>query len=437
MRPGSILVLAALALAGCVQPLAIETASTATPIAGQAVSWDAAKELQGSPGDVHSFAGLAQCLATEACDAPDAPCTDVNCETRDVVVPPGAGQLAVLVRWPTDHSIWFGIHVKDASGQVVAKGASTAVDHLGAAAIVDKPAPGTYKVEVVALQGKGRYQAAARVLPEAAPESGARELLPDIVALPPSDLRIEDPPATGFAYLMVVPGEVSQAATGAMGAKGCGLDEAMNGARRCLRFSTGVANVGDGPLDIILSLQDGATSAAGGRFVQKILLADGTTKLAPAGPAEYHAVHGHWHNAAVNRNVVYAYDEATKTRGEVVKEGKKVGICFADVGVMNVSYARPDLPTHSGVECINPAVGKTWSMGLARGWFDLYDWVLSDQFVDVAGLADGTYTLCSTPNALQTLHESDPDNNEACSPFRLTGDKVERLDAAPYYESPE
>lgn len=423
----------AVLLAGCVQPAAqdgdpfSQTSSTSVLAA-----WSSTKVLMGPPPSFQPIVDITTCLATGKCPVPDADCGERNCETTRVTVPPGASRLAVQVRWPTDHSQWLGIHVVDASGKRVATGASTVVDHLGAVAIVDAPAPGEYVIEVFALQGKGTYEGSVILVAPRVEDAQVVELLPDIVTLPPTDLRFEEPPSFGVSYLMLAPSDGIQVATKAIGAKGCAYDEVANGARKCLRFSTAVGNAGDGPLDIELE----GSQAAAGRFTQIIRMSDGTTTSAPAGAAEFHAAHGHWHNAGANKNVVYAYDAATRERGEPLGEGKKVGICFADVGVLDPAFDHPELPAHSGVPCLNPAVESKWSMGLSVGWYDLYDWLLSDQMVDVAGVPDGTYILCSTANADRTLREADPDNNEACTPFEMTGDQVKLLEPAPYHATP-
>lgn len=420
-------------LAGCVQTAPQEggalSESTTTSVLA---AWSSGRTLQAPAQSFQPIVDITKCIATGDCLIPDAECNERNCETTRVTVPPGASRLAVQVRWPTDHSQWLGIHVLDASGKRVATGVSTVIDHLGAVAIVDKPEPGEFVVEVLALQGKGAYEASVILTNAARVEALVRELLPDLVTLPPTDLRFEDPPYQGVSYLMILPSDGSRVVTNALGAKGCALDEAANGARKCLRFSTGVGNAGDGPLDITLE----ASEAAGGRFNQVIRLTDGTTSTAPAGAAEFHAAHGHWHNAAANRNVVYTYDAATRERGEAVGEGKKVGICFADVGILDPAFERPDLPAHSGVPCLNPIVESRWSMGLSVGWYDLYDWVLSDQMVDLAGVPDGSYVLCSTANAEGSLREMDSDNNEACTAFELEGERVKLLDPPPYHATP-
>jgi hypothetical protein len=428
-------------LAGCLQPTAPGAGlapASSSPAAGGVLlaSWQGAV-LTGASPHVSDAAGIFSCLATGDCPPTQAPCGTANCERRvvNVPVPPGfEGALVVGVRWPTDHAIDVALQVLDATGQVAAVGHSTLIDHLGSVAVVDRPTSGAYTVVVAVKTGKSSYQAAARLVP-ALPSAPTRELLPDLVTLPPTDLRIAVPTDEEVSYFGLVPGALTDPATSAAGAHGCAVDEFANGARRCLRFSNAVADVGEGPLDIALSLDQGATSPAGGHFVQLIHKSDGTVESRPAGPAQFHPIHAHWHNADANAFTVYKYDHATGQRGDAVAKGRKTGICFADVGLVSPANASA-LPAHDGVGCINPAArGGAWVMGLSPGWYDLYDWTVSDQYIDITGVPDGTYELCSVTNPEGTLKESDLANNEACAAFELRGNDVRTLSPEPYHKA--
>lgn len=434
-----LVVLSALA-AGCVaptlEPAALAGASgllvdgLAVP-AGEAFAWKG-RELAGPRDPVGDVGDLARCLAAADCPTADAPCEEARCERRELKVA-SAGRLVVGLRWPSIDGVWLSLAIEDASGARVALGKSITVDHNGAVAIVEDAKPGRYHVVVSAARGSSDYEAAARLAPaERARESG--DLLPDIVTLPPTDLTFEDPPGHYLLNLVALPtNDVARA----MGARACSTDEAAQGARRCLRFSNAVANVGEGPLDVALSFDAAATYPTGGRFVQRIALAEGGVRERAAGPAEFHAIHGHWHNAGANEFAIYRFDEETRARGERVAEGRKTGMCFADVGIVDPASAPLELPAHQGAQCFNPAIEREWNMGLSSGWYDLYPWLLNDQYVDVAGVENGTYLLCSIANAHAFLAEAREDNNEGCTAFRLTDDAVEALDPPPYHARPE
>lgn len=401
--------------------------------AGEAFRWSG-RELAGPPAReaaLASIVDLATCLGARVCPTADVPCTEDGCERLAVEVLE-RGRLVAAVRWPSAPDVRFALSIEDDAGRRVALGRSITVDHNGAVAIVEEAERGAFVVVVAAARGTSPFEAAVRLGPVAR-EGAARELLPDLVTLPPTDLRIADPPGHFVANALALP---TNGVARAMGAEACSADEASAGARLCLRFSNAVANLGEGPLDVALSLAAGATHAAGGRFVQRVALPDGGVREVPAGAAEWHAIHAHWHNAGANAFAVHALDPDTRARGALVAEGRKTGMCFADVGIVEPDFERLALPEHQGAQCFNPALDREWSMGLSTGWYDLYPWQLNDQFVDVAGLADGPYLLCSVADAGGFLLESDESNNEGCAAFRLADGAVETLDPLPYHAEP-
>lgn len=433
MRLLALALVALVVAAGCVTPAQTIAPAATTDLANGAATWTG-KELR-APRDAELGMGeiITRCLALGECPAANASCEPANCERTPFRVPgdaPYDGRLVVGLRWPSDESTWLALWIEDARGTVVAEGRSITVDHNGASALHDAPAPGVYTIVVAAAVGGASYEAAARLEPRATLPAAVADVLPDMTILPPTDLRIADPPGQFFMNAIVLP---TNDAARAMGATGCASDEAAAGARRCLRFTNAVANVGAGPLDIHLSLPDGATYLAGGRFVQHVAQSDGSMREHEAGPAEYHVAHGHWHNAGSNVFTVYEHDLATQTRGEAKSEGRKTGMCFADVGVADPAWRGLQLPEHQGIQCFNPTVDQAWSMGLSPGWYDAYPWILGDQFVDVTGLDDGVYALCAVANAEGYLAESDATNNEGCTTFRLTADNVETLEPLPYH----
>src|SRR5439155_10534384 len=158
---------------------------------------------------------------------------------------------------------------------------------------------------------------------------------------------------------------------------------------RCLRFTNAVANVGEGPLDMRLPFEQVPAQ----HFLQRVWRADGSFEDVPSAPAEWHPIDRHWHNGAANEFTVYKYDIPTGARGEAVGHGRKTGICYADVGLVALDQARMAAPRHDGSQCFDPAPHQAWAMGLQPGWFDSYDWILADQYVEMSGVPDGTYAL--------------------------------------------
>ncbi|HET6404742.1 MAG TPA: lysyl oxidase family protein [Candidatus Thermoplasmatota archaeon] len=418
-----------LLLAGCVAPAAELDAARGTLLldgapAGETARWSGGP-LTG-PRDLAMFANDLACWAeAPRCEEPPVECASANCERRAFAVGEGAGSVTLTVRWPTMPAL-LDAWIEDASGAVVAVAPHRYIGPFGLAARLDAPAPGEYVAVVAARAGRADYEAALRVEPPRA-DAEPRPLLPDLVTLPPTDLTLETPDYVGVSYFAFPAPGVREAMETA-GRRGCRVDESAEyGAARCLRFSNAVGNLGEGPLDV--SLRPGELA-----FTQHVHWSDGRTEAHAAGAAEWHATHAHWHNAASNRFTVHPYDAATGERGPALNEGRKGGICFADVGLVDVGLPNTWPADQTGWNCFEPRRDThEWRMGITPGWYDLYARILSDQYVDITGVPDGTYALCSVTNGDGTLLEADITNNEACTAFRLKGDRVVLLDPLPYH----
>jgi len=451
-RRGLACLLLASALAGCLAPADVRTLSE-PPLASarltvhnetlapkEAVRWVGSTAGDGT--NPRWGVGIVPCLMDTCWDPPTA-CTPANCERIPVRIDapeaPWAmqdGFLELSVRWPTVFEDWFQTRIEDASGNVVATGRAGYFGPFALTARLDRPAPGAYAAVIVHVSGSHAYEAAIQL--ETRPmRTPTRDLLPNLVTLPPTDLTFADPPSEGPGYLTVVPSEPLAPTHRALGSRGCATEEAaVQGARRCLRFSNAVGNVGEGPLEIRLAIEQGATSMAGGHFTQRILRSDGSRRDAPGGAAEFHAMHAHWHNAAANEYAVYHYDATTQMRGGLVNHGHKAGVCFADIGLVDLGLPYTAPGHYSGAPCLNPALSNDWYMGLSPNWYDNYYWPLVDQYVEVSGAPDGSYVLCSVTNQDGTLAESDYTDNEACAVFELHGDDVQVVSPEPYHHTP-
>jgi hypothetical protein len=221
-----------------------------------------------------------------------------------------------------------------------------------------------------------------------------------------------------------------------IGIAACHADEqAEQGAQRCLRLGNAIGNIGDGPLQVVLSIPDGALAVAGqGNFLQRIFMADGSWHDEVVMGAEFHLMHSHFHYRGVAEFTLYEYDGQTGLRGDAVSATKKSGFCLLDIGQMR----GPDVPEetdgrYAEQDCLVPLSADGWTMGVSRGWYDYYTAGLADQYVDVAGVPDGVYELVSVADAPASLAESDETDNAASVIVRLTGDDVEVLQRRGFY----
>ena len=172
----------------------------------------------------------------------------------------------------------------------------------------------------------------------------------------------------------------------------------------CLRFTTGVANVGDTALALSSQERDGEA-----RMTQHLPAGD-----RPVGLATYHDVHGHFHYARFVTFDLYEHDPGTQLRGPVAIASSKSGFCMVDFGHVPSAPVRGD-KTYWRDGC---APGQQrLEMGIVPGWYDIYRWFLPEQVLDPTGLPDGTYELVATVDPDGTLVEGNPLDNRASVVF--------------------
>jgi hypothetical protein len=137
--------------------------------------------------------------------------------------------------------------------------------------------------------------------------------------------------------------------------------------RKLLRFSTRTPNVGTADLRL-------GDPRAGGPFV-------------------YSACHQHYHF------IGYANYRLIGGGGQTVATGHKQAFCLLDLDPNSANAGEPKY------HCLN--------QGISAGWADVYDRYLDCQWVDITGVAPGTYTLEVSINPGQTIRESNYGNNVA------------------------
>lgn len=355
-------------------------------------------------------------------DGSAAPCGRDNCERHlfDVEFPGGyweenAGALEVSIAWEGSEEADFEIRILDAEGKLIHE---APWGQYARVALLENPASGAYVVEVRSTRVGGAYEGVVQVEPRKTLAGEPRDLLPNLVALPPRDLSLVHTNYYSYGF---------EDALGAAGVRGCGVDEfAEKQAQRCLRFATSLGNAGDGPLELRLTLPERAKVFAGeGQMLQRIYRPDGTFRDEPAGKALYHATHQHIHYYGFAAFQLFAYDWEAEARGSPVGTGAKTSFCTADEGLVRLGLLGTSVNLYDGAGC-DPLASEQF-MGLSPHWFDRYELDRPDQYVEVTGLPDGVYELVQTADADGTLLESDEADNEAGIVFRMQGEQVEVL----------
>ena len=212
----------------------------------------------------------------------------------------------------------------------------------------------------------------------------ASVLLPDLQTLPPEDIElevIEDP------------------------------------AKVRLRFANTIWNSGPGDLELRGSLIPGFDAVL---VVQALKEPGGQSVLQESGIFAYHEEHGHWHWEDFSIYQVWS----VSARGwplRVVASSDKIGYCLIDVqrfdGSDKADQNAPDFRQFG--DC------NWYLQGLSSGWTDTYEAHIAGQFVDITGLADGTYALISTVDPDDMIIETDNLNNSTTVYFTLMNGELE------------
>jgi hypothetical protein len=177
------------------------------------------------------------------------------------------------------------------------------------------------------------------------------------------------------------------------------IDTTTMAGHKLLRLTTATPNIGTGPLE----LRGGAVAGNQQQVLQRIFRTDGSSSDRVAGTFTFHQAHQHIH---FDDWCVYRLREvgAGQTVGPILRTGSKTSFCILDLQVYD-----------SGVPGYNPlgvyrTCGAT-TQGITPGWADIYNKELTDQWVDVTGVPDGTYWLEAEVDPDDLILESDETNN--------------------------
>jgi Lysyl oxidase len=197
--------------------------------------------------------------------------------------------------------------------------------------------------------------------------------------------------------------------------------------RTLLRFTTRIANVGRGPLEIAASRR-----SRGAPFVahQRIQSTGGSSSLVRTPGVRMVFVgspaHGHWHVRGAARYELSRLDD-----GEVVRIRLKRGFCFYDSDPYRLTLpGAPDRFVYPRSGC-GARSALRLHMGLSIGWLDTYYWRIPGQAVDLTGLPDGRYRLAVKADPRNWFRETNERNNRSWVDLELRDGTVRVLRRSP------
>ena len=387
-----------------------------------------------------AFATHPTALTGDVADA--AACTPELCPTWSLEVPSGGTQLRVGVDTPSRED-GFEVQVLDPAGEVAAS--ATASNQFDDEAFVDAPVAGTWTVRVLP---RGATDAPVRIragLDEGLATGGVPKgtpLLPNLKAVPPMELGFIAPanPLNG----LYPPDDVNPPLDVAgVHPLSCAPDEAApvaaggQGAQTCLRLTTGPINVGDGPFDMRFDLitdtieQEVEPNTLRGPMRQAVHLAGGGVVERPAGSYSFHTTHGHFHTEQILTYELYAVGDPATGGLTKAGAGTKSGFCPADQlfgDFLKFEQAPPGAfgegDTAAG-GCSSPDGG---SLGLTKGWGDVYRWQRPGQYVEFGGQPDGLYVIRATVDQTNLILETDDTDNTAYALARIDGEAIDLIE---------
>ncbi len=351
-----------------------------------------------------------------------AACEVAHCFTYALDVLQKAHRLRVAIDTPSRETS-FTVEVLDPSGAVA--GSATNSNRFNIEAFVPEPAPGRWTVRVVprdAAYARFRLRAKAERAP-VRPATRTR-LLPNLQATPPYEFGFVAPanPLNGL-----YPPDTVNPPLDVLGQHplSCAADESVeDGARRCLRLTTGPRNAGPGPMDLrYVPAENQLGLLAEGPVTQHIRWSDGSETTRPAGGFLFHKTHAHYHFQDILDYSIYRVTDPRK--GTLVPAGRGTKAGFSPADQLFADWMRFDQTDGEFVEGASTArsIGES-TFGLSVGWGDVYRWQRPGQYVEFAGDGDGLYVVRSVVDIKDRVLETDETDNAAYAYVQITGESV-------------
>ncbi len=191
------------------------------------------------------------------------------------------------------------------------------------------------------------------------------------------------------------------------------IQKTMDG-RKLLRFDSIVVNVGAGKMETRGQRPDTSTSTMA--VTQRIFNDAGGYRDRPTSAVMYYAGdgHTHWHLRDLE-----TFELIRRDNGAKVGTGAKHGFCFFD----NYPFGSPQAPYYTGCASNQPSALQV-TMGLSKGWGDIYDASLPDQYIDITGLTSGRYRMRATADKQGWFSEGVESNNYTWVDIQLKGNTV-------------
>jgi hypothetical protein len=190
-----------------------------------------------------------------------------------------------------------------------------------------------------------------------------------------------------------------------------------------LRFTTIIANIGQGPFRMYGYDEDGVAKVGDDLLVRQLIqLTDGSWFTRETGTTMYWSGdgHNHFHVKGVSLARLQSADGLT-----TLKTIHKIGFCFLD----SYRYGSTAGTTFDSAHHVcQPAPNGRVPMGVSVRWADVYRSTIAHQWIDITGVPNGEYRIqvfadppISTGGRFLESNES---NNKGWTRVRITGSSI-------------
>lgn len=207
--------------------------------------------------------------------------------------------------------------------------------------------------------------------------------------------------------------------------KAADLHVVRTGSGRKLRFESGLANVGDGPIEVRPNRAEECPPGkhhssqifyrdanGNGRYDVDV---DTRTARRSAGCMVFHRYHDHWHFEAASRYTLY---KAHRPRVSKVAQ-RKMSFCLRDSRRVPKYMGEFDHAERYG------ACSRYSPQGISVGWVDVYESFLAGQAINLPSrMREGLYCLHIEVDPQDQLRETKENDNTSMRAFYMKGDRI-------------
>jgi hypothetical protein len=202
-----------------------------------------------------------------------------------------------------------------------------------------------------------------------------------------------------------------------------------------IRFTTNVANNGQGPLELrprrtgcggdaenYVARQYSYLDVNGSGVFERNTDVDTTHRR--VGCFTFHAAHDHWHFMDFADYALFKVKADGTLRSDPVATSNKVSFCMMDSFPSNKDLpGKPESGVYESYESGN-GCRATKRSGISVGWEDYYPAYLPGQALNVTGLKPGPYCLSVSLDPSDRLYELSNDDNRRLTWLRLWNNDV-------------